>query len=869
MKNYYFKKFISLALAFCLIFSALPITIWAVDEVATQSGTATDSYGNTATLAALDNGKFGLSFHFVGTYKDGMTDAGVSSGKNTATDTTRLGGIVKYLLVEAVKDYNSKNNTALTAPALGETAKFTDVNYSVTELTVTSAEGATVDNDLFRSVLPTDGFVNVEKIDMSGMNCPNNKLTYQSGYGIFADQYVIYYVDETSTSTIEGAGQKTSCSYLNLTELILPNSLEIVGTSAIRGLGALTSIVIPDNVTCLEGSSLQRNKNLKKVTLSKNLVYYGTSDNDTTPVSVTESTQTPVNNWTYHGTTLTEASWTQLISDINSNNPVSLDFSDSNITWAQLQTIETTTLEYLDISGCTALEDESGTDYSNVVEYVATMRANGVTVITNIKFNNTYSDTNGNSATLTALDSGKYSLSLHIAQASLKDGTTDAGVSSGRNTATDTTRLGGIVKALLVGAVEKYNANNNTSLSAPALGKTALFTDVNYSITELYVTSADGVTIDIDLFRSILPTDGFVNLTKIDMSGMNCSNNTLVSSETNAGIFSNQLVYYYTDANTETSIEASNNNSVYPHLTELILPNTITTIGQYALRGLANIKELTVPKSVTTLNDLSLAGLSGLTSLKLSSSIANYSSDVLRYGDSPLLVDWSYNGTSLSDEGWTNLLADINIVEPISIDISKSSIIFAQLNTIKTDSLKYIDISGCTALENESGADYDSVVEYVNALRESGVTVITNIGSSVSTSLKTLAQCKTNSSGTSTIRFVSTIDSLNYKAVGFVLSRSNTAPTIGGANCINAQYSVVYKEIWNGGTKLHIDAAKNDTTLGIDASAQYFYTCYVQNIPSSANETPIYVRPYYILKDGSVVYGEAATATVNTATVVE
>ena len=103
MKNYYFKKFISLALAFCLIFSALPITIWAVDEVATQSGTATDSYGNTATLAALDNGKFGLSFHFVGTYKDGMTDAGVSSGKNTATDTTRLGGIVKYLLVEAVK----------------------------------------------------------------------------------------------------------------------------------------------------------------------------------------------------------------------------------------------------------------------------------------------------------------------------------------------------------------------------------------------------------------------------------------------------------------------------------------------------------------------------------------------------------------------------------------------------------------------------------------------------------------------------------------------------------------------------------------------------------------------------------------------
>ncbi|MBQ8267796.1 MAG: hypothetical protein IJZ21_05370, partial [Clostridia bacterium] len=207
--------------------------------------------------------------------------------------------------------------------------------------------------------------------------------------------------------------------------------------------------------------------------------------------------------------------------------------------------------------------------------------------------------------------------------------------------------------------------------------------------------------------------------------------------------------------------------------------------------------------------------------------------------------------------------------EPISIDISKSSIIFAQLNTIKTDSLKYIDISGCTALENESGADYDSVVEYVNALRESGVTVITNIGSSVSTSLKTLAQCKTNSSGTSTIRFVSTIDSLNYKAVGFVLSRSNTAPTIGGANCINAQYSVVYKEIWNGGTKLHIDAAKNDTTLGIDASAQYFYTCYVQNIPSSANETPIYVRPYYILKDGSVVYGEAATATVNTATVVE
>ena len=739
MKKLLSKRIIPLILVFCLIFSVSPITIWAVDNVATQSGTATDSYGNTATLEALEDGKFALSFHFVDTYKDGTTNAGVTSGKNTATDTTRLGGIVKYLLFEAVNDYNTKNNTALTAPALGETAKFTDVNYSVTELYVTSAEGKTVDIDLFRAVFPTDGFVNVTKIDMSGMNCLENRLFYQNNFGIFSDQYVIYYVDETTTATIEGAGQKTSCSYPNLTELILPKSLKKLGTSATRGIYTITSLVIPDGVTCLEAYSLRRS-GLVTVSLPKSLTYYGTANASVAPETVTESdgTNSPVDNWSYHGTMLTAESWTQLISDINKSIPVTLDFSNSSITLEQLKFIDTTELTYLDVSACgNIVELEEGTtEYEEVMSFIQSLRDLGITVKADKKPDSTYTDSNGNSALLSLRDDGKYKLSLHIVQANLKDGAS-AGVVNGQNVAQDTTRLAGIVKALFVGAVEKYSNDYDTALTAPALGKTAKFTDVNYSVVELTVSSAEGVTVDMDLFRQILPTDGFVNITKIDMSGMNCVDNKLIY-QNGWGLFSDQDVVYYVDETTTAKIEGAGQKTTcsYLNLTDLILPDSLKTLGGSALRGLNALTSIVIPDGVTCLEGSSLQRCDNLKTVTLPKDLVYYGTtndttapvSVTENKRTPV-DNWIYHGTALTDASWTQLISDINSNVPVSIDFSGSSISSSLLKQIDISELIELDISNCENINNldKSSQEYKDVVEFVRELRNRNAIVKTDI----------------------------------------------------------------------------------------------------------------------------------------------
>ena len=58
-------------------------------------------------------------------------------------------------------------------------------------------------------------------------------------------------------------------------------------------------------------------------------------------------------------------------------------------------------------------------------------------------------------------------------------------------------------------------------------------------------------------------------------------------------------------------------------LTELTLPNSLTEIGKYAFRGCSGLTELILPNSVTSIGDCAFYGCSGLTELTLPSSVTS------------------------------------------------------------------------------------------------------------------------------------------------------------------------------------------------------------------------------------------------------
>ena len=52
------------------------------------------------------------------------------------------------------------------------------------------------------------------------------------------------------------------------------------------------------------------------------------------------------------------------------------------------------------------------------------------------------------------------------------------------------------------------------------------------------------------------------------------------------------------------------------------------------------------------------------------------------------------------------------------------------------------------------------------------------------------------------LRFVFTVGKLDYTEVGFVISKTNSTPTVGGANCYKAGTDTVYSTITADGTPI-------------------------------------------------------------------
>jgi len=106
-------------------------------------------------------------------------------------------------------------------------------------------------------------------------------------------------------------------------------------------------------------------------------------------------------------------------------------------------------------------------------------------------------------------------------------------------------------------------------------------------------------------------------------------------------------------------------------------------------------------------------------------------------------------------------------------------------------------------------------------------------------------------SDVTSIRFLFTVGSLDYSRVGFVFSKTNMNPTVGGSGCVYYEATSVHSSVWANGEQTSAPGGR------------YWVAVKMTNIPDSAFDQAVYVRPY--VDDGEIRYGDSYFMSVEAA----
>lgn len=360
-------------------------------------------------------------------------------------------------------------------------------------------------------------------------------------------------------------------------------------------------------------------------------------------------------------------------------------------------------------------------------------------------------------------------------------------------------------------------------------------------------------------------------LTQIDVD----SNNTAFSS-------SNGILYDKSQTTLISYPKGKENSS-------FTIPNTVSKIGEYAFEG-CNLVEVVIPDSVNLIQDGAFYNCQLLTDVTVGSGVNNIGSNAFDncfrleaikfWGDAPELGSYVFNGTRAqfriyylygkSGYGSDTIQAEFSFVTPFYLVTYDSNAITQ--GAVPSDFNTYLNSEMITVMDNAGGLSREgyTFAGWNTAQDGSGTNFLP--GSSfvmeaenvilyamwketvypITAPKVQLVNGTTQDSNQTSMRFVSTIDSLNYSEVGFVISLNNTDPVIGGLGCVTKTTKVVYTSI-NAGSSLI-----TPKSLG----GKYIVALSLNNIPHDSFSKNIYVKPYVKSMDGNISYGEKRVFTV-------
>lgn len=122
---------------------------------------------------------------------------------------------------------------------------------------------------------------------------------------------------------------------------------------------------------------------------------------------------------------------------------------------------------------------------------------------------------------------------------------------------------------------------------------------------------------------------------------------------------------------------------------------------------------------------------------------------------------------------------------------------------------------------------------------------------------------KEESTENAAIRFVTSIDSLKYKEVGFYVQKVGVDTGARKAKVTNKVYEQLYYVTGETGTAEGEQVQVKEASTLFGSGAQYFKTYTINKVPKNVYDNDIIVTPYWVTLDGTEVSGTTSIKTVN------